>query len=219
MAKLLAGSFPPGSSIPYIEAVLGQGKQIDETEKKTNGNTQSIEELNGTVADLRTDLDANVLATQAAQQAADAAQGTADTAIANAEAAQNSADAAQGVAAQALLNAASAQSTADTAQEGVDDLQQHAIRDNTMAPQVVLSTFQALSFRVNGVQVVGAQVAGFTAPTGTQKKDGVAADTSYPVGAAYSQAEVQALATGLVEARQMIAALQALILAHGLGGA
>lgn len=212
LAKLLAGSFPPGSSIPYIEAVLGQGKQIDETEKKTNGNTQSIEELNETVVVLREDVDA-------AQQAADTAQQTADAAQESADTAKDAADAAQETADSAVTAAQSAQGSADAANEAIEVLGDRVIVTDNTAPQIVQGPLQAASFRVGGVKVVGSRVTGFTDPTGTGSKAGIAADATYAVGAAYSQSEVAALAAGLVEARKTIAALQALILSHGLGGA
>lgn len=77
----------------------------------------------------------------------------------------------------------------------------------------------SVSYKVAGLQVVSAQQTGWTASTGTALKGGINAATAYTVGAAYSQAEVQAIAAGLVEARRVIKALQDALAAttgHGL---
>lgn len=72
--------------------------------------------------------------------------------------------------------------------------------------------------RVNNVKVMGGRQLGWTAASGTLKKGGINGSAAYTAGAAYSQAEIQALADGLVEARQVIAALVALVMSHGLAG-
>lgn len=77
----------------------------------------------------------------------------------------------------------------------------------------------SVSYKVAGLQVVSAQQTGWTASTGTALKGGINAATAYPAGALYSQAEVQAIAAGLVEARRVIKALQDALAAtsgHGL---
>lgn len=211
MAQILAGSFPPGSPRAYIEAVLGQAKQIDDTEKATNGNTKNIAELNDVVVVIRDDLDANVIATQAAQSAADQAIDDAATAQQAAEDAQEDAD-------QAIDDALAAGNLANAAQNDVTDLRTKVIYTNLMTAQSVLGAFQAASYYVAGVKVVGSRVTGFTAPSGASQKTGINANAVYPVSSAYTQAEVQAIAAGLVEARKTIAALQELVIAHGLGG-
>ncbi|CDG98048.1 Tail needle protein gp26 [Xenorhabdus bovienii str. puntauvense] len=72
------------------------------------------------------------------------------------------------------------------------------------------------SYSIGGVQVVGARVTGFTASTGSALKDGFNADQSYAIGSTYSQAEVQALAAGQIQARQRIKALEDALRVHGL---
>lgn len=72
------------------------------------------------------------------------------------------------------------------------------------------------SYSVNGVQVVGVRVTGFTASTGTASKAGINASQTYSVGATYSQAEMQALASALTETRKSLKALEDMARSHGL---
>lgn len=77
----------------------------------------------------------------------------------------------------------------------------------------------SVSYKVAGLQVVSSQQTGWTTSTGTALKGGMNAAAAYPAGALYSQAEVQAIAAGLVEARRVIKALQDALAAtagHGL---
>lgn len=204
MANLVASSFPPGSPIPYVDAMLKQQDQVVATEKKTDQNTLSIESLNETVIVIREDLNETT-------QTANAAKTAADQAIADAKTAQDTAT-------QAVDDAKTAQDTAQGAVDAIEVIQDHAIFDNVSTPQNVTGTFGAQAFTVAAVQVVGARKTGFSAPSGTAAKAGINGDAAYAVGAAYSQAEVQALAVGLVEARRTIAALQQVLLDHGLTG-
>lgn len=72
--------------------------------------------------------------------------------------------------------------------------------------------------RVNNIKVMGGRQTGWTSPTGTLKKGAINGSAAYTAGAAYSQEEIQVLADGLVEARQVIAALVALVMSHGMAG-
>ncbi|MBH1909626.1 tropomyosin [Serratia ureilytica] len=74
----------------------------------------------------------------------------------------------------------------------------------------------AISYKVAGIQVVGAQQTGWTAATGTANKGAFNADQSYAIGASYSQSEVQALADALKAACQRVKALEDVARAHGL---
>ncbi|AIM22383.1 tail protein [Serratia sp. SCBI] len=74
----------------------------------------------------------------------------------------------------------------------------------------------AVSYKVSGIQVVGAQQAGWTAATGTANKGAFNADQSYTIGTSYSQSEVQALADALKAACQRVKALEDMARAHGL---
>lgn len=85
--------------------------------------------------------------------------------------------------------------------------------------QVLGSENVSVSYKVAGLQVVGARNTGWTASTGTASKAGINGSTTYTVSAAYTQAEVQAIATGLQQVRQLAVALQTALGAtsgHGL---
>lgn len=72
------------------------------------------------------------------------------------------------------------------------------------------------AYSINGTKVIGQRVTGFTAATGTALKDVFNADQSFKVGTTYNQSEVQALAHGLIAARQRIKALEDALRSHGL---
>lgn len=82
--------------------------------------------------------------------------------------------------------------------------------------QIAGSVNISVSYKVAGVQVLGARQTGWTAATGTANKGAFNADLSFAVGATYSQAEVQALADALLAARQRTKALEDALRAHGL---
>lgn len=72
------------------------------------------------------------------------------------------------------------------------------------------------SYSVNGTKVVGSRVTGFTSATGTSFKGSFNANQSYSFSADYTRSEMQALASGVVEARQRIKALEDALRSHGL---
>lgn len=72
------------------------------------------------------------------------------------------------------------------------------------------------SYSVNGTKVVGSRVTGFTSATGTALKSSFNANQSYSFSADYTRSEMQALASGVVEARQRIKALEDALRSHGL---
>ncbi|GAA5261232.1 tail protein [Proteus sp. MB838] len=72
------------------------------------------------------------------------------------------------------------------------------------------------SYSVNGIKVVGSRVTGFTSATGTAFKGSFNANQSYSFSADYTRSEMQALASGVVEARQRIKALEDALRSHGL---
>lgn len=82
--------------------------------------------------------------------------------------------------------------------------------------QVTGSSNVSVSYKVAGLQVVGARQTGWTAATGTAYLGAFNANQAFPVGATYTQSEVQALAAGLVQARQRIKALEDMARTHGL---
>ena len=72
------------------------------------------------------------------------------------------------------------------------------------------------SYKVAGLQVLGARQTGWTAATGTPNKGAFNADQAFTVGATYSQAEVQALADALKAACQRIKALEDMARTNGM---
>lgn len=85
--------------------------------------------------------------------------------------------------------------------------------------QVLGSENVSVSYKIGGLQVVGARNTGWTASTGTASKAGINGSTTYTVSATYTQSEVQAIATGLQQVRQLAVALQTALGAtsgHGL---
>lgn len=152
----------------------------------------------------------------AASAAASAAQATANQAILDAASAQGAADAAQADATQALSDAADAQSTADSALNLAQDIDADYISKTEVAAQTVISTFQAGSYFIAGLQVVGARITGWTAATGTPYYGAFNGNTTYAAGAVYLQSEATAVASGLLQARQRIIALEKAMRDHGL---
>jgi len=82
--------------------------------------------------------------------------------------------------------------------------------------QVTGSSNVSVSYKVAGLQVVGARQTGWTAATGTALLGAFNANQAYTVSAAYTPAEIQSLAAGLVQARQRIKALEDMARTHGL---
>ncbi|HHL2498120.1 TPA: phage tail protein [Yersinia enterocolitica] len=72
------------------------------------------------------------------------------------------------------------------------------------------------SYKVSGVKVLGPRETGWIVSTGTALKSAFNANLSQTISAAYTQAEVQALNTNLVAARQRIKALEDALRTHGL---
>lgn len=166
----------------------------------------------------------------AAQASAAAAQADATSALANAATAQAAADAAQASANTGIANAATAQAAAGAAQTSANAAQATANSALTLATtingdyvsktavgaQVVISTFQAASYLVAGLQVVGPRATGWTAAAGTALLGAFNANTTYAAGVVYLQAEAAAAYAGLMEARQRIIALENAMRNHGL---
>lgn len=152
----------------------------------------------------------------AAQASAAAAQADATSALANAATAQAAADAAQASANTGIANAAAAQATANSALTLATTINGDYVSKTAAAAQSVVSTLQAASYLVAGLQVVGPRVTGWTAATGTAFLGAFNANTTYAAGVVYLQAEATAAYAGLVEARQRIKALEDSMRTHGL---
>ncbi|MEB6537489.1 phage tail protein [Serratia plymuthica] len=127
----------------------------------------------------------------------------------------------------------------DTAEVDIDTLQANSISKAVSTSQSVQSTGGSflvgnvpvptadklqvggsanvsVSYKVAGLQVLGARQTGWTAATGTANKSAFNADLAFTVGVTYSQAEIQALATALIAARQRIKALEDMGRTHGM---
>ncbi|MDN0031112.1 phage tail protein [Serratia marcescens] len=138
-----------------------------------------------------------------------------------------------------LLDEVAAQGTRlDTAESNINTLETNSVSKATSTSQSVQATggsflvgnvatpttdklqvggsVNAVSYKVAGVQIIGAQQTGWTAATGTANKGAFNADQSYTIGASYSQSEVQALADALKAACQRVKALEDMARAHGL---
>ncbi|MGL5487870.1 MAG: hypothetical protein ACRDC6_16515 [Shewanella sp.] len=72
------------------------------------------------------------------------------------------------------------------------------------------------SYSVNGVKVVGAQIVGWTAATGSAFTGAFNSSLALPVGATYSQTEVTAIANALITTRQRLKAMEDALRQHGL---
>ena len=198
----------------------------DKLSKLTGGDHETIKFLEQTQVDASGAVDGAIdaldkanaaqdSADQAAQDAA-AAQVSADQAASDAATAQSAADAAQFDATQALANAAAAQSTADDALDLAQQIDADYVSKTDAAPQAVVSTLQAASYLVAGLQVVGPRIAGWTAATGTPYYGAFNGNTAYAAGATYLQSEAAAFATALTETRQRVVALEKALRDHGL---
>lgn len=71
-------------------------------------------------------------------------------------------------------------------------------------------------YLVNGVQVVGERQTGWSASNGSAKKGGLDADATYLASPTYQQSDLQVVIDALIEARQVIKALQDALKTHGL---
>lgn len=82
--------------------------------------------------------------------------------------------------------------------------------------QVAGSENVSVSYKVSGLQVVGARQTGWTASTGTPNKGAFNADLAFTVSATYTQSEIQAIASALTAERQRTKALEDAMRTHGL---
>lgn len=105
----------------------------------------------------------------------------------------------------------------DAAETDIDNIQADYVSKSVTTSQSLASPLNVTtSYSVGGTKVVGARQAGWTAATGTALLGAFNASQIYAVGATYTQSEIQALATGLQQARQRIKALEDSDRNHGL---
>lgn len=103
------------------------------------------------------------------------------------------------------------------AETDISDIKWDYVSKSAASAQALLSPLGvATSLSINGVKVLGPRQTGWTQGTGTPNLGAFNADQAFTVGAAYSQAEVQAIANELVAARKRILALEQAMRTHGL---
>lgn len=187
---ITANSFPPGSTRAFIDSIIRQQQVVDDTKTNTDQNTSDVKKF---------------------QDALNATNKTLETTTATASSALTAAQNAQ-------ITANSAQSAANSAGNGVGDINMNAVFKNATGTQTVGGPLGASQFNVGGNKVVGARVGGWTPPTGAESRAGLDADLGFNASATYLQSDIQALASGLIEVRKLVAALQNALSAHGLIG-
>lgn len=103
--------------------------------------------------------------------------------------------------------------------QGLININANAITSNKNTLQVMAGPLSvATELRINNIKVLGGRDTGWTATTGTRKKGGMNADRAFNSSATYNQDDLQQIASGLVEVRQVLAALIAAADSHGLIG-
>lgn len=96
-----------------------------------------------------------------------------------------------------------------TAEGNITTLQGDYVSKTAVASQSLASPLNATtSYSIGGTKVVGVRRTGWTASTGTASRAGIAGSTTFPVSATYTQSEIQAIATGLLQVRQWAVAMQ-----------
>ncbi|ELY5802106.1 phage tail protein [Cronobacter sakazakii] len=104
-----------------------------------------------------------------------------------------------------------------TAEGNITSLQGDYVSKSATATQGLASPLNVTtSYSVNGTKVIGARQTGWTAATGTSLFGAFNASQTYSASTTYTQSEISALATGVVQARQRIKALEDALRAHGL---
>ncbi|WP_336293536.1 phage tail protein [Cronobacter dublinensis] len=114
-------------------------------------------------------------------------------------------------------NLSALDSRVNTAEGNITSLQGDYISKSATTAQSLASPFNVTtSYSVNGTKVLGSRQTGWTAATGTALLSSFNSSQTYSASAAYTQSEINALATGLVQARQRIKAIEDALRAHGL---
>ena len=110
-----------------------------------------------------------------------------------------------------------AESDIDYLTEKVSEIDADYVSLSRETTQILASPISVKdSYSVNGVQVIGDRVTGFTASTGTASKSGFDANQAYSIGSTYDQSEIQALASALKETRKSLKALEDMARSQGL---
>ncbi|EMN1549300.1 phage tail protein [Enterobacter kobei] len=96
-----------------------------------------------------------------------------------------------------------------TAEGNITNLQGDYVSKSAVASQSLASPLNVTtSYSIGGTRVVSGRKTGWTASSGTASRSGINGSTAYTVSATYTQAEIQAIATGLQQIRQWAVAMQ-----------
>ncbi|MDU5828128.1 phage tail protein [Mixta calida] len=209
-SRIDASILPPGFSVAYKLYVIQQTTDLKNISDATNNAndlayeaTVKNQEQDGVLSDhsVRIKLAEDKLTNH-------------ETRISNAEAAIVSID---GRVSTAESDIDYLQDHVVTAEQKITQLQGDYVSKSATTSQTLAAPLNITNtLSVNGTQVVGARVTGFTTATGTALKGAFNADTTYTVGTTYAQSQVQAIANDLRAARQRIKALEDAMRAHGL---
>ena len=209
-SRIDASILPPGFSVAYKLYVIQQTTDLKNISDATNNANDLAYEA--TVKNQEQD---GVLSDHSVRiQLAEDKLTNHETRISNAEAAIVSID---GRVSTAESDIDYLQDHVVTAEQKITQLQGDYVSKSATTSQTLAAPLNITNtLSVNGTQVVGARVTGFTTATGTALKGAFNADTTYTVGTNYAQSQVQAIANDLRAARQRIKALEDAMRAHGL---
>ncbi|ORM78347.1 phage tail protein [Pantoea eucrina] len=108
-------------------------------------------------------------------------------------------------------------SRVSTAESDIDFIQSDYVSKSEAAAQALSGPLSVSgSYSVNGTQVVGSRVVGFTAATGSSYKGSFNSDVSLPVSATYQQSELQRISSNLTAALRRMKAYEDALRLHGL---
>lgn len=111
----------------------------------------------------------------------------------------------------------SIQTDVSALQTAVTDIQSDYVSKSLTTSQSLASPLNVTtSYSVGGTKVIGTRQTGWTAATGSPLLGAFNANQTYSASAKYTQSEIQALASGLQQARQRIKALEDSERTHGL---
>lgn len=235
--SLVASSLPVGSSPAYQQYILSQALDFTNVANKANeagdgaydaqvrNDQQDVQLLDHEIrlGDAEAQIQNHETRITSAEAAIVSLDGRVTTAESDIEFLTNELIAAQGDIADLQADVSNLQSDVSDqesrltqAETDIDDIQDDYVsRAATTAQSLASSLGVATSFSIDGVKVLGPRQTGWTAGTGTANLGTFNADQSFTVGAAYSQAEVQAIANELIAARQRILALEQAMRTNG----
>ncbi len=214
---LSASSLPAGLSLAYQQYILGQATDMTNIAKKANaagsGAQDALDEnaqQNIELADHEGRITGNTYAIQLIEVRVTTAEGKIVTLRSDVDYLLT-----EVVSIEAEL--ADHDTRITQAEDDISDIQADYVSKSETADQTLMSSLSVEGFlSVDGVKVIGPRQTGWTAGTGAPNKGAFNADQAFTVSAAYSQAEIQAIATALVAERQRTLALEQVMRTNGL---